>query len=375
MRIGMDSRVLTGPIRLAIATLGSLALLITLIRFTKPSFPILIFFSVSLAYLFRIIVDEFNGKTSTFQGGSSVIVQFTITTLIPSFYLYLRPTPSLNTLKKLWIGIFVVCLLLNYSYRGITISPEGLRASGVMEMLGIINPIVVGHVGAILIELSIYLFLFTRDKYRLLYLLGCSGFSLILISNSRGPLLALLLVTFLIIFARFRQVMKNGLKLGGLLALLACLGILAYYSISQKETVILERIMHEDDGGSGRTFLYMECLKAAIRSPIFGESIFITMPDGTQSGSESFLLDPLLATGLFFGMAWIGLAAYATISAIPLFLRTPQLWIIPLFLHGLVLFGLSAGLISAGWGYATFLGALRIKQLDNSRKRTFIPKF
>lgn len=361
MRGGFDSRILTAPIRVCGVVIGAVAMWRLLAFRYSPSIPVRVFWAVSFAYFLRLVVDEFGGKADDFSKGS-VVIQFLGTTVIPAFYMLIRPSPNLRTLRYLWGSLLILCSSLYFMYRGLPMHAEGLRTRGVMEMMGVINPIIVGHLGALLLELSLYLVLFTHRKVRLIYLSGLVGLLLMLISNSRGPVLALLLVGGLVVATKFWKSLKSGRSfVVFVFLLLLCCGA-GYFVVAERESILLERVAERD--GSGREFLYAECLKAAMRSPFWGESVFITMPDGTQSGTESFVLDPFLGTGIFGGAAWLLLLIYAGIKGVALFVRKPEFWIVLIFIHGVVLFGLSSGMISASWGYASFLGVLRLLQIE-----------
>lgn len=359
-QFGVPSRFITVPYRLFLAAFGIGGLWAVLKSGKRIKLPMLGLLLFSFVFILRIIFDGIAGRLNPDEGLGfmEVFFSFLLCAFLPGFYGYSKPIPGRRTLNYLWGGLLVCCVLLYYAYAGMAWDVAGLRSNEVAVNESILNPIKIGHIGALLVELSLYRLLFLKTKWKVLNCVGFIGLAMVVMANSRSPLLSMAFVCCVMFAAVLFSKRKTGLnKFHVFMVLVLSIAGLVVF-LWMKGGYIFERFNEEGIVDSYRQFLYQECTSAAFDFPFWGKGVLVLHPGGGYGGSESFVLDGFHATGMFFGVLWCWVLLYAIVKGALVFVQDDQFWVYLVFLHGVFLFGTCGGLINCIWGFVCLMTVL-----------------
>lgn len=229
-----------------------------------------------------------------------------------------------------------------------------------------LNPISLGHLGATVLLLSYWALVFGarwRPAFRLFIFVGMGlGAYLLLASNSRGPLLSVLVaLVFMALFGAGRRRIASALLTAALL--LSFFPAVAFVE-DRLGMDIMARIsfgtIRSEVNVVARVDLYASAAEELARHPFLGSGI-----EETASGRypHNVIIEAYMATGLFFGTIFLALCFALVALAIRLFHAAPEFgWASILFVQYFVGAQVSGALYSATtfWtvaGCMIFLGA------------------
>nr|WP_290444294.1 O-antigen ligase family protein [Acinetobacter lwoffii] len=189
-----------------------------------------------------------------------------------------------------------------------------------------INPISLGHIGVILSTLSIYLF--KPSKYSLLSLINILSFILgvylTILSNSRGPLIAL---CFILIFILTRKYRKFFIVLPIFLFLLSFFLFYLYSFISTNyEIYTFDRFLSIGNSVNNlddeRFYLYKSAFNGFLNYPLFGYGL-----EDYKSGyyPHNYYIEAFMSTGFFGGVSFLLVSFYLFFKS--LFFEYKYLWV------------------------------------------------
>ena len=235
------------------------------------------------------------------------------TTLIPALSVYLSIEPT--QLKKiiyriLYISTFVVLVSLVFGSR-LYYNEFGVAVDNRLNLKSL-NPISLGHVAVsnIIICLSIirYENLSRQKSFLFLVLLGISGWCLIL-TNSRGPLLVLLLLGCLLVFRESKNIVQFSKKL---LVLFVAIGLVLFLLIASSMTEnLLNRITAINASQLatlGRIISFLGAFEQFVSSPIWGDGIEERV---TGLYPHNTVLEAFMATGIIGGIPFLIIVTWA----------------------------------------------------------------
>lgn len=285
-------------------------------------------------FIFPINIGNYNEVTYYLQFAFGVI-------LLPSICLvFLISNSNVNfkyILKWLQHIIFVTLLLALY-YRNNDVF-QG-RSAGNLN----IGILLFGQYGASLIIVNVYSLIFDKNNFfKIIYfLLGIIvGLLSIVISASKSPFLAVLLVLLFLVFYRY------GFIRGVIITLIA-ISVLFFsffsffgYLSDTFNSDFLFRVMYSlDNGDEARNKLLTSAIDDFLSNPIFGNSFLIQKKGFEGSYPHNLIIESFMATGIFGGFVFLKLLINNLKSIIKN--NNNLLWIGLLFIQYL-LFGMFSG--------------------------------
>jgi O-antigen ligase len=315
-----------------------------------PVFFILLLFWI--AYLMRVITDlETFEVAEVLEMDKGYFYFFTIlVTFIPMvavvFFKPITHNYFMGYLKKL----LVLLNLLVFSFVIINFLNTGnpfFRLSITRDGIDFVNPITIGVYASILLIIS----LFNNNRTLSDYIYIFIAFVNLLLAASKGPLLALLVTSFVGVLFNMSLFYKNVpdffLKL---FLVVIVLGIVLFVF---KDLPIIERIINPsvDASSSDRQMIYKESIQQFLDNPVLG-SHFIVF--NSKAYPHNLLMGVLLSTGI------IGLLVILPVFLVYFIVLIRSKFKSPLTLIGLFLFlaTLTSGSVFSDtefWMYLSFI--------------------
>jgi O-Antigen ligase len=258
------------------------------------------------------------------------------------FFIFL--VPGINFLfvdtfrsDKYFYATWIVLALIGFSSLFLDVNSASNQFSSMGRLaLAAVNPIMLGHYGTSLFLLSLYEMLNNKQHRELhpkagsntIFLLtSIVGLVVALMASSRGPLLAMIICTVVMVITSQR---KNGLNvkfLSSLIALLLCFALVASFSLKE-DNQILDRIYSASDevdssDSRSRGYLYETAVKTFLEYPLTGFGI--ELPNG-EGYPHNLILESFLSLGICGGIVFIIITTFATISSIKLLLSKNSCW-------------------------------------------------
>lgn len=314
---------------------GIVALLIIFINFNKinifkKNLFLIIFIFFIFFYCLRIYVDTIILDLPLLKEPFYYWIWFYGACLVPFLAVTLCDKVGFinnNTKYYLYLTLLVVTILSLIFGSSMMASEysQDLYNSGRFRLESI-NPISLGHIGVILSALSIYFF--KPRNYFLFSLVNLIGFVLgvylTILSNSRGPLIALCFILILILTRKYKNFV---IVIPIFLSLLSFLLLYLYSFVSVNyEIYTFDRFL--SIGGSvsnlddERFYLYKSAFNGFFNYPVFGYGL-----EDYSSGyyPHNYYLEAFMATGFFGGISFLLVSFYSFFKS--LFFDYKYLWI------------------------------------------------
>jgi hypothetical protein len=370
--IGVNINFLTEAYRFLILLISLLILLyIFIFKNSSSNFNLYLFYLFWIIYSLRILYDLLFSKI-IFSGDYSKLFYFQYAfgvVFIPTFCVILISKNFKLDYKYILKIVFSILLftLLFIVYKRFT-NIEIIDRSSQILSIGIIE---FGHYGCTLILLAIYRIVEEKSSIFkvLLFLFAIIvGFSAIIISASKGPLLALLVS--LLLFFKFRFKVKAFVFAQTLLGLI--LYFFGFYLIELMSDLFdsnfLLRIFYTIDEAKdeARNSLLTAALDDFINSPIFGSSMFIQKSGFEGSYPHNLIVESFMATGIFGGTIFVVLVLTTCIKALKAITnKMNHSWISLVFFQYLIFGMVSSNLYSLDLFWLSLGVILAIKPHSN----------
>lgn len=341
--------------------------------------PIILFLVFWAIYSVRIIHDLYLNPIKLFpETNSSEYFQFAFgVVLIPSISLFLiLQAYKLNiewTLKWLYRFLFLILSIALFSRAGSEVTG---RTAGDITV-GIIS---FGQFSATLSILSIYYLASVKLNYIniIYYTLGfLIGFSGIIVSASKSPLLALILVLFIFFVLRF-QFYKSIILISllGIFSSLYFVELITFFS-QYFNSNILERILYSIEIGddTARKKLISVAFNDFLDNPFFGNAMLIQKNGMAGTYPHNLIIESFMATGIIGGsifILWLIKCLKASVKVIKV--HSEISWIALLFLQYLI-FGMFSKNLYANdlfWMSSLLLIGIHQVNIKNSNKSKII---
>lgn len=324
----LSTRNVTVPARLAVILLTAIAAL----KHTRnPSVapnqaPMLIF---ALLYTIRITHTWLSGDASRYQPIDYMLYWLGIC-LIPAFFasLAIKALNHVRAFNLILLATTAVCAmaLIQQATSG------GMTASRMRGNIAL-NMITLGRVGACALALVITRTIvgnrvsFLRNA--IYWACALAGGLVVLLANSRGPLLSLVLTIAIVLVTTFGRRALPILILAPTPAILSAwaLASLAPERIEQ----VIGRFEIDSDSESmddSRLSLWRETIKLIAENPVMGAGIELA----GGATPHNLVLEGFLSTGILGGIAMCAALSIAILQALKLLrTRAPGSWIVPIF--------------------------------------------
>lgn len=284
-------------------------------RFKKDFF----FFSFTiyiLAYLFRLIIDLYlnNIFHTIYNDKFTYIFLFFNAIILP--FIFLRTVNydklDFSTIHRVLTMLLAISVLFSF-YRLVT---EGIIAvqidSGRISANENLDPIAFGHLGVSLFLIALHNFNNYRSsiiRWLLNISLCCIGLLSLAMSNSRGPVVALLFV--LIIYL----IIKKKVKIFAFLSLTFAF-ILFYIEVindflKSYGSTFVDRIINSlsftniENISSGRSTIFNLAIDKIIENPLFGDSLLLQDDSFRGQYYHNFVLESFVGLGVLFGCLYL----------------------------------------------------------------------
>lgn len=252
-----------------------------------------------------------------------------------------RPQQADDYFRWLYLATLAACFLSLFLATGTVSTEAGAEYESGRLRLEALNPISLGHLGAMLVELSAWALLFhrpwSRGSRRLLLLVGLAiGCYVLLAANSRGPILATIACfLFLLCFVSFRyKFAVMAFLLAGAVAVVP----LSLYLEEAHNINAFSRIfgmsLEQHAEQSSRLDLFASAFEVFWANPWFGGALEEPV---TRGYPHNVIVESFMALGFFVTVLFIGVLVALCYRAATLFRRHPQYgWPALLFLQYLV---------------------------------------
>lgn len=311
----LQTRVLTIPARglaafLAILIFAALVLRPGRIALNRPVAFFLCFWG---AYAMRIFLDA-GSEIRALELPTRFTLSFIATMAIGACFL-----PSLALLVNRCWSSHRGARLLSIGFAGIsafamvqlygqhTANFEGRMSAG--ESVGeyvAVHPLVLGYMGAVLSTFALFYLVCARvgvlARIILCGALGATGVVLLVGSASRGPMIALGVVSLVLIASLTRVLNLTRLLVLGIAAITMVFGLIVYSESTGsslfKRLFGISSAVESDSQESARLDLYAEALDRFYASPVVGASTTVSKPEGGNTYPHNLIIESLMATGL-----------------------------------------------------------------------------
>jgi hypothetical protein len=334
-----------------------------------------------LAYFVRIFFDTIYSPQDLWQSPSYYWIWAVGGCFIPMLALALWPQriDETDTLFSwLYMATFAACLLAFFAASGSRIDNIGQLAETGRARIGDdrLNPISLGHLGATLVVQSIWALVFFRHwrsrAMRLFLLAGLGvGFYVLMMANSRGPIIAALACLAIIILFSPARYKVSVLLLSGVVV--ASIVPLAHYLEETYDITTFSRLfgmtLSQQADQSARLELYADALRGVLESPLVGS--WLEIPG--VGYPHNFILESYMATGVFFGSLLVISVLLLCRRAVSVLLNNMQAgWVSLLFFQHLIGAQFSGALYGSTymWTSASLLMSLCISayaKIDRSK--------
>lgn len=297
-----------------------------------------------LAYTVRLYSDTLYDPAFLANDGSYYWVWAIGGSLVPMLGLAMktsRPEQAGDYFRWLYLATFVACFLSMFLASGAVTTQSGAEYESGRMRLEVLNPISLGHLGAMLVELSAWALLFhrpwSRGSRRLLLLAGLAiGCYVLLAANSRGPVLAVLACfLFLLCFVSFRY--KFAVMAFLVVGALAIVPLSLYLQETQNINAfsrLFGQSLEQHAQQSSRLDLFGSAFEVFLTNPWLGGALEDPL---TRSYPHNVIVESYMALGLFFGSLFVIVLIGLCYRTAVLFRRFPQYgWPSLLFIQYLV---------------------------------------
>jgi len=303
------SRSVSIPYRAFALGLSLLVIVINIHRIPRLwplSLKVFLFFWVIL--ILRLCYDDFI-RTDISLGDTSLIWLYILGICVPAF-LSILVSYNYVDLEKSFLFIIIasgISLLIPiFSNQALYFGAVDLRGRQGGSLAT--STIAFGHFGATAVILGIYALLYRKINFIYKFsimLLILLGFFVILVSGSRGPILALVVVFTFWIFAYIRR--PSDAVLSVIFLLISTLIFMDYLlNIMGNISPIMEsrlRASIYDGDTSNRSTIYGQAMDIFFNNPILGNQLLIVYSDGRVEYAHNMLVDALMGLGIVGGIS------------------------------------------------------------------------
>ena len=325
-----------------------------------------------ILYLIAILIEPVD---ELFQPKSTYLKLIVGGILVPStVFLFSKTATELRVGHRSVLCMCVIVGLCSFFIYG---DARGLGRAEKGEFIGdfvTLGPLQLSYLGSVSILLGLNCLL-DREVFRwqvvrislaaLLLIFGAFQMS---IGASRGAVVAVVVVSFIFIFARVRSV-KNFLGSLGGLCLLVIAGILVVVFSENLGSALFDRLikmLYLQDTytfgghGIGRIYLYKAAIGQFLESPLFGGGLSIR---GIFTYPHNAILEAFMATGVLGGILFTAYFFGVTRRAIFLIRHQPSLaWASILYLHYAVNIMFSSNLSSNTYFWYTSMMVIGVSE-------------
>lgn len=371
------SRNVTIPYRIFALGVSLIVLILNWRKKVRPSASLKCYFIFWILLIIRIVYDLYiriDIVVNPGQARETMIFVFFVC-LIPALSVY----KSLSTIDFqkafnyiFWGHAFLIPVFFFNNPLLFSLDSTGYRLSGNIAM----NTIAFGHYGVTLALLAFYwgTTVSKRSLKLLSYFLILIGSFVMLRSGSRGPLIA---------FAAgfiFYYVVKQRTSVGAmtialfLLSILYALSDFIFDGIRAISPTLAARLTLSgystefEEFSTGRSSLYDEALNSISDSPLWGNSFAIFNSDGSFIYSHNMIIDAFMALGVFGGILFVIMIAFAITNSRHMVSFKFQHWWIALLCIQYIIYNLFSG---AFYQSAT-LNALLVMTLFYTQNRKVV---
>lgn len=301
------------------------------------------FFSFSLyiiAYFFRLIIDLYlnNISHNLYVNKFTYFFLFFNAIILPFIFLRTVNYDKLNfsTIHSVLTILLTTSVLFSF-YRLVTVGIDVVQIdSGRISANEDLDPIAFGHLGVSLFLIALHNFNNYKNSIpRLLnILLCCIGLLALAISNSRGPLVALIfiLLIYLIIKRKIRIFVFFSITLAFILYFIENINdFLKSYGSTFVERVMSSLFTSDiANKSSSRSYIYNLALDKIIENPLFGDSLFIQGNYSETQYYHNFVLESFVGLGVLFGCLYLVIIIKSMFKAFRLLKINTQYYFISL---------------------------------------------
>jgi O-antigen ligase len=357
--IGIENSYLAIPFRAIIAAL-SLAIIFKKKWLVKNGFFVfclLLFWVILFLHFLGIIL--YNGGFKGFHD-AEFYLWATLVCFLPmlaTVQISSLSQPDLDMSFKVMLATsFITCVLVSVNF--VLVGGESLMINNRLQLPSL-NPISVSYSGSILILLSI--FFFSQRKWSFFYRMAwvavslALGIVILLLSNSRGPVLSLCLVLLVWFFYSNKKMRKQNIFLISV-ALLAPT-ISYYFSNFLRFDFEVSRfaVIYSDPSYRIRLQLLVSAYEAFAASPIVGS---IQLVSEMEFHPHNILLDSLMRVGIIGTLFFLVPIVFGIYESIRMVKRkSANAWIGLLYLHAFLMACIS-GSIHESYDFWVLLAAI-----------------
>jgi len=346
------TRLVTLPSRIIPLVILTVAYIVSFrskrVGYSRINFQLFILFSI--LYVGRILYDGAVKDNLIEQTLESYLSYFILSMFLPALF-FMRINISLINIrleKIFFYGMMILTLYFTISYYD---KLGTARIKGTED--GALSILSIGYVSALMIALSINTFFNKKrvSQVRPVIALLAIAFSIIplILSASRGPVLAIALSIFIILI-RSKTKWKN-MKVSMLFLLVVLLSGYFQDAVEKSGSALISRITNisadidNDESSAFRLHLWREAIDLYKESPILGSQLEL------ESGGypHNIILEAFMTTGTIGGGIFLYLILLASYRAFKS-TNDPNLsWLSVLFFISLGLYSVSGAIWGANW--------------------------
>lgn len=325
-----------------------------------------------ILYLVAILIEPVD---HLFQPKSTYLKLIAGGILVPSLvFLFSKTATELRVGHQ---SVLCMCAIVGLSSFFLYGDASGLGRAEKGEFIGgfvTLGPLQLSYLGSVSILLGLNCFL-DRQVFRwrvvrfgLAALLLIFGAFQISIGASRGAVVAVVVVSFIVIFARVRSTRSFFGSLGGLCIVVIAGGLVVVFSENLGSALFdrLMKMMYTQDAytfgghGIGRIYLYHAAIEQFLERPLFGGGLSIR---GMFTYPHNGILEAFMATGVLGGVLFTAYFFGVARRAIFLIRYHPSLaWVSILYLHYAINIMFSSNLSSNTYFWYTSMMVIGVSE-------------
>ncbi|MBK1877939.1 O-antigen ligase family protein [Pelagicoccus mobilis] len=349
--LGIDTRVFTVPAR-GLLSVVALTVLVYLILKSKRSVLNLSFLSFTLfwgAYGLRVALElssrvDVVQEAGRFTGGYIATMAFGAC-FLPGLAILVNGSWRLRGLTRnlaiLLTGGTGAAMI--YFYGGHLLNFQNRMSSGqVVGEVTTIHPLALGYLGSVLCLFALYTFACRNASLLLRSCIGVAlaavGVFLLVGSASRGPVVALAVVYFVLLISKTRRLDFGRVFFLGMLFVVLAVGVVMLVRFTG--STVLDRLLYTGhllspgSGGATRLNLFQQALDRFVESPVIGSGFTLRSVEGTDMYPHNLILESLMATGLLGTVPLMILIFMGFAASWRILTRDPEMsWIPLLYVH------------------------------------------
>lgn len=309
--------------------LGFLSLLFVLRnkRTKQPAFlwVMICFFT---AYLLRMCYDFYYLEISYKRPPENYIITFFFNVIIPVvgvWYTNLKKINFSKVFEALFWGYFIFCLLNMVLFE---VPENNVRSQGITPL----HPIFFGNAGVTLLSLSLALFLRSKGVYNMwLARAGFfSGFFIVLLSGSKGPLIYAVFITMIALFLDISifTLLRHPFTIASVVLTVAYLYYVGLVSVFDR---VEQSVQVEDASTIQRIDLLSTTLGEIKKHFFFGSSYLIKKESLFAMYPHNLILESFMTMGVFGGLIFLYLNYIAIRNGFNILKNKSYMWIGLLF--------------------------------------------